>query len=98
MHFSLRACGLCYLKDFDLAAGRVQVLHVLSAFILFKGVYLDTEWNSFFSAVFPRGELCTDAVNLHEERGRKKNQRGTTPAPEAVLKLCLARVFAQIEM
>lgn len=77
MHYFLRACGLCYLEDFDLAAARVQVLRVLSAFILFKGVDLDTKRNSFFSTVFPRGELCTDAVNLHEESGRKENQRGT---------------------
>lgn len=53
-----------HLKNFDLAAGGVQVLRVLSAFILFKSVNLDPERNSFLSAVFPRGELCTYAMNL----------------------------------
>lgn len=81
MHICLLACGLCYLKDFDLAAGRVQVLRVLSAFILFKGVYLDTEWNSFLSAVFPRGELCTDAMNLHRrEEGKRISVEHVTGA------------------
>lgn len=58
------ACVWHHLKDFDLAAGGVQVLGVLSAFILFKSVNLDPERNSFLSTVFPRGELCTDAMNL----------------------------------
>lgn len=62
-----------HLKDFDLAAGRVQVLSIFSAFILLKGVDLDPERNSFLSAVFPRGELCTDAMNLRQEKEGTKD-------------------------
>ncbi len=58
------ACVWHHLKDFDLAAGGVQVLGVLSAVILFKSVNLDPERHSLLSTVFPRGELCTDAMNL----------------------------------
>lgn len=67
------ACMWRHLKDFDLAAGRVQVLSIFSTFILFKGVNLDPEWNSFLSAMFPWGELCTDAMNLQREKEGKKD-------------------------
>lgn len=53
-----------YLKHFDLAAGGVQVLHILSALILFEGVDLDAERYALLSAMLPRCELCAYAVHL----------------------------------
>lgn len=53
-----------HLEDFDLAAGRVDLLHVLPVLIGGEGVHLDTEGHSFLAAVLPGGELGADAVDL----------------------------------
>lgn len=53
-----------YLKDFDLAGGRVQVLAVLAAVPLGEGVDLDPEGDALLAAVLPGGELGADAVHL----------------------------------
>lgn len=68
------ACGGCntfpddrmsvYLKDFDLAGGRVEVLSVLSTVSLGERVELDPEGDALLAAVLPRSELCADAVHL----------------------------------
>lgn len=53
-----------YLKDFDLAGGRMEVLCVLSTVSLGERVELDPEGDALLSTVFPGGELCADAVHL----------------------------------
>lgn len=53
-----------YLKDFDLAGGRVQVIAVLAAVPLGEGVDLDPEGDALLATVLPGGELCADAVHL----------------------------------
>lgn len=53
-----------HLEDFDLAAGRMDVLHVFPVFVGGEGVHLDTEGHSFLPAVLPGGELGADAVDL----------------------------------
>lgn len=58
-----------YLEDFDLAAGRVDVLQVFPVFIAGESVHLDTEGHSLLAAMLSRGELSTDAVDLRRQRG-----------------------------
>lgn len=53
-----------YLEDFDLAAGRMDMLHVFPVFIGGKSVHLDTEGNPFLATMLPGGELGADAVDL----------------------------------
>lgn len=53
-----------YLEDFDLAAGRMDMLHVLPLFIGGKSVHLDTEGHPFLAPMLPGGELGADAVDL----------------------------------
>lgn len=53
-----------YFKDFDLAAGRVQMLRVLSCFILFECVNLDAKWDPLLTTMLTHCELCADAMNL----------------------------------
>lgn len=60
-----------YLKDFDLAGGRVEVFGVLSTLSLGERVELDPEGDALLSAVLPGGELCADAVHLQTE-GRQE--------------------------
>lgn len=60
-----------YLKDFDLAGGRVEVLCVLSTLSLGERVKLDPEGDALLSAVLPGGELCADAVHL-QTAGRQR--------------------------
>ena len=55
---------IVYLKDFDLAGGRVEVLCVLSTVSLGERVELDPEGDALLSAVLPGSELCADAVHL----------------------------------
>lgn len=58
---------IVYLKDFDLAGGRVEVLCVISTVSLGERVDLDPEGDTFLSAVFPGSELRADAVHLQTE-------------------------------
>lgn len=58
-----------YLEDFDLAAGRVQVLQVFPALVLSEGVDLNAEGDPFLPSVLSGGELCADAVDLQHRRG-----------------------------
>lgn len=62
-----------YLEDFDLAAGRMDMLHVFPVFIGGKRVHLDTEGHPFLATMLPGGELGADAVNLRRwgERWQK---------------------------
>ncbi|KAF3833838.1 hypothetical protein F7725_025042 [Dissostichus mawsoni] len=56
-----------YLKDFDLAGGRVEVLYVLSPLSLGERVKLDPEGDAFLSPVLSGSELCADAVHLQHK-------------------------------
>lgn len=66
--------NVSYLEDFDLAAGRVDMLHVFLVFVGSEGVHLDTEGHPFLPAMLPRGELSADAVDLRtsDKRGFKE--------------------------
>lgn len=59
--------GLLYLEDFDLAAGRVDVLNIVALLVGGERVYLDPEGYSLLAAVLPGGELCANAVYLQGE-------------------------------
>lgn len=71
----------CYLKHFDLAAGGVQVLGVLSVLRLCEGVDLDAERYAFLSTMLPRRELCAYAMHLNTT---STNTQLLKEAPEAV--------------
>jgi hypothetical protein len=58
-----------HLEDFDLTAGRMQVLCIVFAIILFESVDLDAERHALLSPVLPHSELCADAVNLKQGIG-----------------------------
>lgn len=60
-----------YLKDFDLAGGRVEVLCVLSTFSLGERVKLDPEGDALLATMLPGSELCADAVYL-QSAGRQE--------------------------
>lgn len=62
-----------YLEDFDLAAGRVDMLQVFPVFIAGESVHLDTEGHSLLPAMLSRGELSTDAVDLRRKEGFKNS-------------------------
>lgn len=57
-----------YLKDFDLAGGRVEVLCVLSTVSLGERVKLDPEGNALLSTVLSGSELRADAVHLQADK------------------------------
>lgn len=57
-----------YLKDFDLAGGRVEVLCVLSTVSLGERVELDPEGNALLSTVLSGSELRADAVHLQADK------------------------------
>lgn len=61
-----------HLEDFHLAAGGMDVLHVLPTFVGGEGVHLDPEGHAFLAAVLPGGELGTDAVDLWQKVGKTK--------------------------
>lgn len=58
--------SVAYLKDFDLAAGGVEVLGVFSSFVLLKSVNLNTERDTLFSSMLAHSKLCADTVNLKQ--------------------------------
>lgn len=60
-----------YLKDFDLAGGRVEVLRVLCSVSLGERVNLDPEGDALLSTVLPGSELCADAVHLKADRSTR---------------------------
>lgn len=60
-----------YLKDFDLAGGRVEVLRVLCSVPLDECVNLDPEGDTLLSTVLPGSELCADAVHLQTDRSTR---------------------------
>lgn len=62
-----------YLKDFNLAGGRVEVLCVLSTVSLGERVELDPEGDALLSTVLPGSELCADAVHL-QTMGRQEHK------------------------
>lgn len=64
-------CKCVYLKDFDLAGGRVEVLCVLCSVPLGERVNLDPEGDALFSTVLPGSELCADAVHLQTGRSTR---------------------------
>lgn len=53
-----------YLEDLDLAAGRMNMLHIFSMVVGGEGVHLDAKRNALLPAVLPGGELGADAVDL----------------------------------
>lgn len=53
-----------YLKDFDLAGSRVEVLCVLSTVSQGERVDLDPEGDALLSTMLPGSELCADTVHL----------------------------------
>lgn len=55
-----------HLEDFDLTAGRMLVLCILFAIILFESVDLNAKRHALFSPMLPHGELSADAVNLKQ--------------------------------
>lgn len=55
-----------HLEDFDLTAGRMLMLCILFAIILFESVNLNAKRHALFSPMLPHGELCADAVNLKQ--------------------------------
>lgn len=61
-----------YLEDFNLAAGGMDVLHVLPTFVGGEGVHLDPEGHTFLAAVLPGGELSADAVHLLQRVGKSQ--------------------------
>lgn len=63
IYFLFSVCTL-RLEDFDLAAGRVQVLCVLSVPVLLEGIDLHSERHPLLPAMLPHGELSADAVHL----------------------------------
>lgn len=91
-----------YLKDFDLAGGRVEVLRVLSTVSQGKRVELDSEGDALLPAMFPGSELCTDAVHLQtagetreyvfdveiQRHARQMAQKGAQCACVCVCVLC----------
>lgn len=58
------ACCHLYLENFDLAAGRVDMLDVVAALVGGERVHLDPEGHALLAAVLPGGELGADAVDL----------------------------------
>jgi hypothetical protein len=64
--FSLFLSRLSHLEDFDLTAGRMLMLCILFAIILFESVNLNAKRHALFSPMLPHGELCADAVNLKQ--------------------------------
>lgn len=60
-----------YLEDFDLAAGRMDMLHVFPVFIGGESVNLDTKGHPLLSTMLPGGELSADAVDLSKTRDGK---------------------------
>lgn len=56
-----------YLEDFDLAAGRVDVLDVVAALVAGERVHLDPEGHALLATVLPGCELSADAVDLQGE-------------------------------
>lgn len=61
------ACCRLYLEDFDLAAGRVDVLDVVAALVCAERVHLDPEGHALLATVLPGGELSANAVDLQGE-------------------------------
>ena len=57
-----------YLEDFNLAAGRTDMLHVLPVLIGAESVHLDTKRHSLLPTVLPGGELSADAVDLRRHK------------------------------
>lgn len=57
-----------YFEDFDLAAGRMHMLHVFPMFIGGECVHQDTKWHSFLSTMLLQGELSADAVDLRRQK------------------------------
>lgn len=57
-----------YLKDFDLAASRVQMFRILSCFIFFECVNLDAKWHSLLTTMFAHCKLCADAMDLKTDK------------------------------
>lgn len=53
-----------YLKNFDLAAGWMQMICIFSVFSLLKSVNLNPKRNSFFSSMFTGCKFSTDAMDL----------------------------------
>lgn len=68
----VRVNKVLYLKDFDLAAGWVDMLDVFSVFIGGVSVHLDSEGHPFLPAVLPGGELGADAVDLKGQENREE--------------------------
>lgn len=61
------ACRRLYLEDFDLAAGRVDVLDVVAPLVGGERVHLDPEGYALLAAVLPGRELGANAVDLQGE-------------------------------
>ena len=56
-----------YFEDFDLAARRMDMLHVFPVFIGGESVNLDTKGHPLLPTMLPGGELSTDAVDLRRQ-------------------------------
>lgn len=85
-----------YLEDFDLAAGRMDMLHVFPVFIGGESVHLDTKGHSFLPTMLPGCELSADAVDLRRHAGEKKWGLITVSLPYIVRINNLPRHFTWI--